>query len=191
MEKIPPVTWTGYIPTEWTEWAWTQLALPAQSQQWKHHNNVQNMLKVNNTEPRKTSLLVSLLLALNKFHTFCSCSYCLFWTSKCWLRSNFFLTQTPAQVTWKTHNISHYIGQTHFDFAFFLFVLSWLNYYCLIFPGLLKSLLFTYYYYYHYYYYYYYSIHLFLLDCEKFNPASTNPTKWSHSNNYLQSNWVK
>ena len=50
----------------------------AQSQQWKHQNNVWNLLKICVNDV----VLVSLLSALSRFHTLFWCFHCWLWTSK-------------------------------------------------------------------------------------------------------------
>ena len=52
-----------------------------QSQQWKHHNNVWNLLKVYNKDTRGV-VLESLLLTLNRFHILLWWCHCWLWTSK-------------------------------------------------------------------------------------------------------------
>ena len=58
-------------------WKNTQ-PLIVQSQQWKHQKNVNNI-------DTRTTLLVSLLLILNRFHTLLWCFNCWLWTCKYWL----------------------------------------------------------------------------------------------------------
>ena len=77
----------------------TQQHLLAHGQWWKHQKNVWYLFKVNNTDTRTTShvFLLSLLLTLNRFHTFCSCFYYWLWKSKCRFATR--LNQSPISLT--------------------------------------------------------------------------------------------
>ena len=63
-----------------------------QSQQWKHQNNVWNVLKVKNKDTRTMSMtsfcdMVSLLLTLNRFYPSFWWFHCWVWTNKCRLEN--------------------------------------------------------------------------------------------------------
>ena len=61
------------------------------SQNWTYQNVVWNLFKVNNKKNQNhinNVVRVSLLLTLNKFHTFFWCCHGQLWTSKCWVGSD-------------------------------------------------------------------------------------------------------
>ena len=62
----------------------SQPALRGQRQQWKCHNNVWIMFKVNNKDTRTTSVTLfwCLIVNLNKFHALFSCFRFWLWASK-------------------------------------------------------------------------------------------------------------
>ena len=64
----------------------------------KHQNNMWNLFKANNKQNRTKSL--TLLLTLNRFHTFFWCFCCWFWTSKCRLGLAKFAKTHVGRKSW-------------------------------------------------------------------------------------------
>ena len=79
------ITWNVFLGKTLKQCHWCpRRHLLVQSQQWKNENIVRNLFKANKSRHLNNNVvLVSLLLALNRFQTLFSCFRCYLWTSKC------------------------------------------------------------------------------------------------------------